>query len=87
LLLDLGRDDEGVTMNLRWKFWRRSANKRPAEPATPAAQPPTQPPIAGWGPLYSARELLGLQRVVGNQAVLELLAIRKASSASGEKRD
>ena len=70
-------------MKLRWKFWRRSAVKRPAEPATPATRPPT----AGWGPLYSPRELLGLQRVAGNQAVLELLAIRKVGSASGEKRD
>jgi hypothetical protein len=34
----------------------------------------------GWMPLTSARELLGLQRVVGNQAVLELLAVRKAEN-------
>lgn len=29
-------------------------------------------------PLTSARELIGLQRVVGNQAVLELIAVKKA---------
>lgn len=56
-------------MKLRWKFWRRVDRKRPAEPATPAAP---------WMPLTSAREIIGLQRVVGNQAVLELLAVRKA---------
>jgi hypothetical protein len=63
-------------MNLRWKFWQRADRKPPAEPAMPAATSPT----SGWMPLTSARELLGLQRVVGNQAVLELLALRKDES-------
>jgi hypothetical protein len=45
---------------------------------------PAQPPATGWAPLVSSRELLGLQRVVGNQAVLERLALREAASPSAE---
>jgi hypothetical protein len=63
-------------MALRWKFWRRADRKSAVAPAEPAAPSPTN----GWMPLTSARELLGLQRVVGNQAVLELLAVREARS-------
>jgi len=60
-------------MSIRWKFWRRADSKRAAAPATA----PASPQANEWMPLTTARELLGLQRVVGNQAVLALLAGRK----------
>lgn len=64
-------------MNLQWKFWRRTRDESPAPP--PAVAPPQ---TAGWLPLASTRELLGLQRVIGNQAVLDLLALRTPRSIS-----
>jgi hypothetical protein len=36
-----------------------------------------------WVPLSSSKELLGLQRIIGNQAVLELLAFRQNQAAAG----
>ena len=62
-------------MNLRWKFWRRTQDRSPA----------VLPPTDSWLPLASARELLGLQRVIGNPAVLDLLALRERQSLAQGK--
>jgi hypothetical protein len=59
-------------MSLSWKFWKRNQT---VPPALPAAQ--VQQPRDAWLPLSSSKELLGLQRIIGNQAVLELLASRQ----------
>jgi hypothetical protein len=67
----------GFFMNLSWKFWKRNQAMAPAQPATPEQQPP-----AAWLPLSSSKELVGLQRIIGNQAVLELLASRQNQSAA-----
>lgn len=61
-------------MSLSWKFWKRNRTMPPALPAAPVQQAPDT-----WLPLSSSKELLGLQRIIGNQAVLELLASRHQS--------
>jgi hypothetical protein len=57
-------------VNLRWKFWRRNKH-------TATAVVPTPEPALPVSPFTSGKELLGLQRTIGNQAVLELLALRQ----------
>jgi hypothetical protein len=64
-------------MNLSWKFWKRNQ----AMARTPSA-PPEQQLQAAWLPLSSSKELVGLQRIIGNQAVLELLVSRQNQSAA-----
>jgi hypothetical protein len=64
-------------MSLSWKFWKR---KQTVPAALPAA--PVQQPLDTWLPLSSSKELLGLQRIIGNQAVLELLASRQNQLAA-----
>jgi len=54
-------------MNLRWKFWKRSRAETES-PAQVSQQPDA--PLIGF---ISSKELLGLQRLVGNQAVLKFL--------------
>lgn len=66
-------------MSLRWKFWKRSKHEA-TEPAM-APVPAPSLPSAPWFPLTSSKELLGLQRIIGNQAVLQLLAPRIKQSA------
>jgi hypothetical protein len=58
-------------MKLQWQFWRR------AKAEVNGSQAQSQPQAISWQPLASSRELLGLQRMVGNQAVLQLLMARK----------
>jgi hypothetical protein len=64
-------------MSLSWKFWKRNQPMPPALSAAPVQQPPDV-----WLPLSSSKELLGLQRIIGNQAVLELLASRRNQLAA-----
>jgi len=62
-----------------WKFWQRKNGRsgwnRPplsSREAPPALQP------SGWMLFGSgAGEILGLQQLIGNQAVLKLLAVEK----------
>jgi hypothetical protein len=65
-------------MSRSWKFWKRNQTEPSALPAAPAMQP-----LETWAPLSSSKELLGLQRIIGNQAVLELLAFRQNQAAAG----
>jgi hypothetical protein len=75
-----------------WKFWKRKNKKamnEPTFPATPSPQipPGSEPEVAGWLLLASsAKEILGLQQLIGNQAVLRLLAADKARSVSQVRR-
>ena len=58
---------------MRWAFWRRSEkqnNDPPEVSSAPAQNTPSQFPL--FTPT-SASELLGLQRLIGNQAVLRML--------------
>jgi hypothetical protein len=65
-------------MSISWKFWKRVPTAPLALPAAPVQQQPQAP----WLPLSSSKELLGLQRIIGNQAVLELLAARENRAAA-----
>jgi len=57
-------------MTLRWKFWKRFK----VDQSSPV---PEAPKSTAWPPLMSRRELIALQRTIGNQAVLEFLASRR----------
>jgi hypothetical protein len=65
-------------VTLRWKFWKRE--KRKDSPL-----PDLQQRASAWLPMMSSRELLGLQRVIGNQAVLELIAVRNRGHFPAEE--
>jgi hypothetical protein len=65
-------------VTLRWKFWKREKRKD-----SPLPEP--QQSAGAWLPMMSSRELLGLQRVIGNQAVLELIAVRSRGHFSTEE--
>lgn len=66
-------------MNCHWKFWKR-AQKEDHAPAQEAVQEQG----TAWFGLMSSRELLGLQRVIGNQAVLELMKVQTRMSSVNE---
>jgi hypothetical protein len=62
-------------VKLQWKFWTRSKKK--------SAPSPTEEDLArSWQPPLTAVDVVGLQRIVGNQAVLALLAARDQSAAT-----
>jgi hypothetical protein len=57
---------------MQWKFWKRGRRKR-AEPA-PAVATPSDDAQGPLLPVSTVKEVLGLQQVIGNQAVLRILA-------------
>lgn len=65
-----------------WKFWkpRRKKTSNDTEQDTVRAAPDESAGPAAMGPLWAGaagvREVLALQHLVGNQAVLEMLARR-----------
>ena len=59
---------------MNWRFWRRGGKKKDAdEPALEQSRAEVNE-APGWPANAGAREILGLQQLVGNQAVLRLLA-------------
>lgn len=58
---------------MEWEFWKR--RKRPKKPKGPAVQmmPPDWRTVSSL-PVSTVREVLGLQQLIGNQAVLRILA-------------
>jgi len=71
---------------MQWKFWKRRnkadwhLDEREKTP-TESGEPPKDK-----GPSLNARsatELLGLQRLVGNQAVLQMVRVRPADEPDG----
>jgi len=66
---------------MSWRFWKRKNRKHSSQQGAPSSpicsreSPPFGPEGFGWpGVVCNAEEILGLQRLIGNQAVLELLA-------------
>lgn len=59
---------------MQWKFWRRGNRRKPDLPVTAAEpqEPPSRFPLLTAS---SATELLGLQRLIGNQAVLQMVKV------------
>jgi hypothetical protein len=64
-----------------WKFWRRKT-KREWDGPGGNARTPAESPFAQLARTYGQREVIALQRVVGNQAVLKLLGVREIKLAS-----
>ena len=60
---------------MQWNFWkRRDKENREADGSSVAQRPEPDsivPPLPAPG---TVKELLGLQRLIGNQAVLQILA-------------
>jgi len=74
---------------MQWKFWRRKTKKGARE--TDGLPRTTKPPADNQGvpvsPLaLSVRDVLGLQRLVGNQAVLRILAPEISPRAPDAKK-
>jgi hypothetical protein len=53
---------------MQWKFWKWKKNGPGREDAETAAEIP-RPPLP-----VSSREILGLQQLIGNQAVLRIMS-------------
>ena len=66
---------------MQWKFWRRKG-KRELDGPSRNARTLADTPFAQLAKTYGQRELIALQRVVGNQAVLKLLGVQDSRSAS-----
>jgi hypothetical protein len=68
---------------MQWKFWKRGNKRKPDLPAVAEAGPQK---LHSRSPLLTASsvtELLGLQRLIGNQAVLQMV---KATSPCGNRK-
>jgi hypothetical protein len=72
---------------MQWRFWKRGSKK--GKPVLPAAGDPTVehsssllPPLARG----SATELLGLQKLIGNQAVLRMCTQSRREGKIGRTR-
>jgi hypothetical protein len=63
----------------RWKFWKRAGKREVTEPL-----PPEPNPAPEWPTSMSAKEILGLQQLIGNQAVLQMLG--KVSNSTQVKQ-
>jgi len=79
---------------MHWKFWQRKSKKGKHDQENAAASSLTQKPVRGemegigWLPLAgSAREILGLQQLIGNQAVVRLLAPEKPRGFSQGRKN
>ena len=56
---------------MQWRFWRRSGRKDVDE--TAPEEPRTNADGTTWPANACAKEILGLQQLIGNQAVLRML--------------
>ena len=79
---------------MHWKFWQRQSKDEIRDREIAAASFPPQkfvgaePEGIGWLPLAgSAREILGLQQLIGNQAVVRLLAPEKPRGFSQGRKN
>jgi len=70
---------------MQWRFWRRWSNKKDAEESASEQWRADANTMSAWPANAGAKEILGLQQLVGNQAVLRLLS-KDPSSANGESR-
>lgn len=61
---------------MKWKFWKRKSDAN--DRRKPTARGRTENPFARLANPYAQRQLIALQRVAGNQAVLQLLGVRGA---------
>lgn len=74
---------------MQWKFWRRKAKK--GAPEADGLPQTTKPPadnqgVPVWPLALSVKDVLGLQRLVGNQAVLRILGPEISARAPDTKK-
>lgn len=69
---------------MNWRFWRHGGKKSDADESALGQSRADANAMAGWPANAGTKEILGLQKLVGNQAVLRLLA--KDSNATQVKR-
>jgi hypothetical protein len=59
---------------MQWKFWKLGAKKKDADESALEALRAGGNAALGWPANAGPQEILGLQKLVGNQAVLRMLA-------------
>jgi hypothetical protein len=59
---------------MQWKFWKRGSRRKPDLPVA-EVEPQEAPSRFPLLTASSATELLGLQRLIGNQAVLQMVNV------------
>ena len=58
-----------------FRFWKRTRKWKVANKDLSATDPPqSEPPVPEWLATLSISQILALQRVVGNQALLQILS-------------
>jgi hypothetical protein len=68
---------------LRWRFWTWAGKSKVTEPSK---APQDQKGAPEWPAAVNAKEILGLQQLIGNQAVLQMLG-RGSNSAQVDASD
>jgi hypothetical protein len=66
---------------MEWKFWKRKSKRELDGPRRNGARTRAEAPFTQLPKPYTHRELIALQCVVGNQAVLRLLGLRESRLA------
>jgi hypothetical protein len=69
---------------MQWRFWRHGGKKKDADDSALDQSRTDANATLGWPASAGAKEILGLQQLVGNQAVLRMLA--KSSNGAPVKR-
>jgi hypothetical protein len=71
-----------MELKMHWKFWKRGDKKKDGNPDQSAVAQPGEDGKASPAlqAAASAKEILGLQKLIGNQAVLQIMG-RNANSA------
>jgi hypothetical protein len=67
-------------MRMQWRFWRGGDHKKDRKEGTTAVAQPLEHGPGALPPLpqsSTVKEILGLQQLIGNQAVLQILVLRK----------
>jgi len=76
---------------MNWRFWRRASSQGAGKRDGSEAEFPKQQNAAAEhvpgvnGLQMSSKELLGLQRIIGNQAVIQMLKPRDETQGSGKE--
>jgi hypothetical protein len=63
-----------VERRMQWRFWRRGGRKKDADESALEQSRAEANAALAWPASAGAKEILGLQQLVGNQAVLRMLA-------------
>ena len=59
---------------MQWRFWKRGGKKKDTDESVPESLCADANAAPGWPASAGTKEILGLQQLVGNQAVSRMLA-------------